>query len=221
MKQRTPRAIDSSKRGDDALRWRVLKSMYEIDSPFLKVKKEQVELPSGQIVEDFFSIEGTQVVAVLAVNRADNRVLLVKQYRHAVGQVTVDLPGGAVRNDEQPAIAARRELLEETGYKATGVRRLFSYYPDSGRKGDIKHVFLAENVQPSIPQPKSSAEEDANTEPVWIPLDRLMREIQSGRILEGTLVSAIGFYLSFKSRHLLLRPRAAAVRRSPPTRIKA
>ena len=101
------------------MHWKRLSSRYLVENPWLKLRGDTCELPSGLQVEDYFVIEAPDWCHVLALTE-QNEVVLVRQYRHALGEVTLELPGGVVdeTGDRRAAAlsAVQRELLEETGY---------------------------------------------------------------------------------------------------------
>lgn len=179
-------------------RWKVLRRRYLVNTPWLKVKSEAVRLPNNKVIKNYYSICGDQVVAVFIIDER-NRVLLVRQYRHAVRDETIDIPGGGVKKGESPVQTARREVLEETGYHIKNLKKLLTYYPDSGKKGDKKFLFFAEvdhtKRRGNLISPKREAE---FIEYFWQPLPKLYTELQSGRIIEATLVIALSMY---KVRH--------------------
>jgi 8-oxo-dGTP pyrophosphatase MutT (NUDIX family) len=179
---------------DKKLFWKSLGSKYALDTRWLKLKKETVELPNGKILDDFYTVEGGELIAILAID-GDNNVFLVKQYRHAVGDVTIDLPGGGVEKGEQPIDAAKRELAEETGMLADHMEKLLTYYPDSGRTICTKHIFLAtelrEDKANSHPQDES---EDIRL--IRISFKDLLGRMKNGEMREATLHVGISAYLN-------------------------
>ena len=150
---------------DTSLYWKVIRRRLVLDTPHLIVEQDKVQLPSGDIIDDFYTVRGSQLVSTLAFD-SSGRVLAVRQYRHAVGKVTIDLPGGAVDPHELPEVAALRELQEETGYTGTGVTKLLTYFPDSGRKGDIKHLFRVRSVE-EVVSSRPTFEHEC-IQPLWI-----------------------------------------------------
>lgn len=189
------------KKGFRSKKWKTLSSSYVIKTPWLNIKKDKVQLPNGKIIEDFFSIEGDNLIAILAVN--DNQeVLLVRQYRYAISQETLDLPGGGIHKNESSITAAKRELLEETGYSAGRMQKIITYYPDSGKKGDIKHIFLAKDLKQSIKANHNKEESEKITDVKWLPLNEITSNIAKGKFREATLQLAVLYYL-----HYFLNPK--------------
>ncbi|OGY90567.1 MAG: hypothetical protein A3B30_00915 [Candidatus Komeilibacteria bacterium RIFCSPLOWO2_01_FULL_52_15] len=170
--------------------WRTTHSKYILNSPFLKVKRESVVLPDGQLIDDFYSIEGNTLVAVIVLDD-HGQALLVRQYRQAIRRVTDDLPGGTVDPGETPQKAARREVLEETGYRIRNLRRLLTYFPDSGKKGDVKHLYVARVVERLA---RTNPNKGELIEYFWRPLSSLYKQFRKNGIHEATLALALQTY---------------------------
>ena len=85
--------------------------------PWLEISREEVELPSGRTVTDFHRVWITDY-AILCAETDDGQILLGRIYKHGVGDVTLIFPGGGISDGENPLVAAKRELLEETGFEA-------------------------------------------------------------------------------------------------------
>jgi ADP-ribose pyrophosphatase len=109
------------------------------------VAKRVASRPAG---DPYYSLELPDYVSVLATT-AEREILLVRQYRPAVEQATLELPGGHVDGDEPPESAARRELLEETGYAAAELELLGCIVPDSGRLSNRLWCYFAPGVERS------------------------------------------------------------------------
>ena len=99
------------------MKWKVIKSEYIFkDGPWLTIRKDKCELPNGKIMQAFYVQEYPEWASAFALTK-DNKVLMIKQYRHGIEQITTEVPGGVVDKGEEPLTAIRRELLEETGWK--------------------------------------------------------------------------------------------------------
>ena len=98
--------------------WKILSRKLVYDgSPHVKVSIDQVELPNGEIIDDYHRIEIKDAVMLLVKNKK-GELLTYKEYRHGINCESITFPAGGVEKDESPIDAARRELLEETGYLA-------------------------------------------------------------------------------------------------------
>jgi len=96
--------------------WTTLTYRQVIDTPYLKVRCEQVAIPDGPIIPDYYIIENRGWVGIVPLTE-DGRFLINNQYKHGIGSEVLEFPAGALDADEDdPLITARRELMEETGY---------------------------------------------------------------------------------------------------------
>lgn len=123
--------------------WAVAASRTVLDAPpHLRVRVEEVELPGGRRVDDYYQLDMPAIVCVFA-ERADGRVLTFRQYRHGPRRVGLVFPGGHVEPGEEPLASARRELREETGCEAEGWAALGAYTVLGNQGGPVAHLFRA------------------------------------------------------------------------------
>lgn len=135
-------------------KWKSLKKEKVFSSKWIIVFREKVLLPDQSIVDDFYTVSGNTLVSIVAVT-PDQKIILIKQYRHGVNKILWDIPGGGAETGEPPLGAAKRELMEETGYRAQHWTLLGQFYPDPARSPTTKHIFFASKAIPV----KESAEE--------------------------------------------------------------
>ena len=110
-------------------RWRILSSEYRISTPFLRLRSDRVELPSGVVVDEYFVRESRGFSVVFALT-PEHDVLLVRQYKHGVGEIVTELPAGMIDEDETPEACAVRELAEETGYTGSAPEFVRTFLAD-------------------------------------------------------------------------------------------
>jgi ADP-ribose pyrophosphatase len=108
--------------------------------PIREIAKEKVLLPDGRIVPDFYTARFGDYALVYAVT-VEGRVLMLRQYKHGVGRVCLTFPGGYVAPGEDPALAAERELIEETGYRGTSVTSLGAFVTNANQGCNTAHMF--------------------------------------------------------------------------------
>ena len=125
-----------------------------------------------------------------SVNPADPTILVERQYRHAAQQFLYELPAGRIEPGEKPLAAAKRELIEETGFRAKRWSKLVKYYASPGFLAETMQVFLAEDIRAGIAEPEA----DEHISLRHVPLSKLIKEIESGAILDGkTILSVLLF----------------------------
>lgn len=111
-------------------------------SPWVSLYKQEVTLPDGHVVADYHRVKISDFTVIYA-KLSDDKVLMLKQYKHGLGKVTYTLPGGMIEPGETPIEAAKRELLEETGYWAIDWHHLGSYVVNGNLGCGCGHFFKA------------------------------------------------------------------------------
>jgi ADP-ribose pyrophosphatase len=163
--------------------WRTLGREYVYRSPWCAFRVDGVELPGGQVIE-YGVLESEGFAAVVAVTEG-NYVILVRQWRQPVGGFTLELPSGGVEAGEDAGEAARRELLEEAGYRAKGLERLASVHTSTGRSTEVGHVFRCLAVKDGrgpAPEPTEFIRV------VEVPFGEAMAMVRDGRISDAATV---------------------------------
>lgn len=170
--------------------WKILKSEVALDNTWYKVRKDQVQLPDGTIIDDFYVSELRDVSLVFPVTPKKD-VIFVSQYKHGPQEVLLELPGGTYkRGAEDPETAARRELEEETGYNATKPLILLGQLYDYPTKDShMLRIYLAEDVQ-YLGRRYLNPTEDIDI--VTIPIDETLDLIQQQRVkVTGTIAGIV------------------------------
>ncbi len=127
--------------------WKVLDSEIVFDHPWYKLRQDRVQLPNGRIIDDYVVEEKKDIVFIFPVT-ADHKVVLVNQYKHGCREFLLEIPGGVFDPaHEQPEAAAKRELMEETGFRAEALIPLGMVYDDPSKDTSKTYLYLAENVE--------------------------------------------------------------------------
>ena len=124
------------------LTWKLLTSEYIHKGPWATLRADKCQMPNGHIVEEYFVLEYPDWANAVAITE-DNKVLMVRQYRHAAGIVSLEIPGGVVEVNEKPEEGMRRELLEETGYKFDSVELICTVYANPSTGNNKTFCYLA------------------------------------------------------------------------------
>jgi ADP-ribose pyrophosphatase len=178
----------------------VLSSKLSYQGKVFSVTTDTVREPGGVTsTRDVVRHNGSVIILAVdtSVNPADPTILIERQYRHAAGQFLYELPAGRIEPGEAPLAAAKRELIEETGFRAKRWSKLVRYYASPGFLAETMQVFLAEDIRPGVAQP----EPDEKITLHQIPLSELLARIETGKILDGkTILSALLFARRFSNK---------------------
>lgn len=167
--------------------WTKRSERYVSDHRILKVREDLYLAPDG-VERDYVVIDCPDWVNVVPIT-ADGEVVLIKQYRHGVESHTLEIPGGIIDPGEDPRVAARRELREETGFDGA-VELLGEVVPNPAFQNNRMFCFVARDVRlDGAPQPDPTEE----IEVVTVPLDRVPELIANQRISHSLVVVAFSF----------------------------
>ena len=161
------------------------------------VTRDVVEEPGGvKATRDVIRHNGS--VVVLAVdtetNAKDPGILLIRQYRHAAGKLLLELPAGRIEPGEKLVPAAKRELIEETGYRAKRWSKHATYYASPGFLTETMTILLAEGLTLG----EAAPEEDEKIELHMTPLSEVMKMIRAGKIEDGKTLIGVMLYDSLR-----------------------
>jgi ADP-ribose pyrophosphatase len=161
------------------------------------IRSDEVVYGDTILTRQYLSHRGA--VAVLALDESD-RVLLIRQYRHSIRAREWELPAGILDiAHETPIVAARRELLEETGFAAESWEILLDFFPTPGGSNEAIRVFLARGLKPNE-STFSPAGEEVDIELRWEPLDSAVTAVLSRQTQNGTLAVALLAAFAAKTR---------------------
>lgn len=170
--------------------FQVLSSERIYDSPWCGLRRDEVLLPNGDS-QEYHVLEIADAVAVVPV-LPDGSIVLVGQYRYTHGHTHWELPAGRIDAGEQPADAARRELLEETGHRAGSLEPLPGFYPTNGISAHFAHLFCATDCV-SVAEPEL---EDSEQIIVRVfQREEIEALLDAGRIADGFAALGLLYYL--------------------------
>ncbi|WP_315791457.1 NUDIX hydrolase [Fischerella sp. JS2] len=175
-------------------KWQLLQSKMVLNHPWCQVRQDEILLPNGKIIDDYFVHLKPEVALILPIT-ANQEIVFVRQYRHAVKDFFIELPAGSFDpNQESAEIAAKRELQEETGYTAKEINKIATLYDRPSKDTNRLHLFLAENVSKTSEQQLDITEE---IEVILIPIELVFTKIIQGEICVAGSVAALFLGLNF------------------------
>lgn len=171
--------------------WELIASEKLGDYRVFSVHEHQTRSPSTGQEHGFYVIDSQDWINVIPVT-PDGRIVFIRQYRHGIAEVTLEVPGGIIDpSDPSPASAARRELVEETGYEADQLIELGAVDPNPAIQSNRCYTYLAQGVHKAGPQQLDGTEE---IDIVLVDPDDVPSLIMKGSITHALVVSAFYFY---------------------------
>jgi ADP-ribose pyrophosphatase len=156
--------------------------------PFIEVSIQSVELPDGRIIQDFYQLRMADYVCLFAETAA-GQVLALRSYRHGARRVCLNFPGGQIAAGETALTAAKRELLEETGYESQRWQVLGSFVTQANQRGQTAHFFRASDCR-CIAAPNSGDLEQSQL--VQMPLSEILAALRRGEFAIVDHVALLG-----------------------------
>lgn len=127
-------------------KWKTLRSEYIVRRPWLTARRDEVELPNGVINKEYYVLEYPDWVNVIAITK-EGQFVMVRQYRHGLDDIFTELCAGVMEEGETPEQAARRELLEETGFGGGKWELWMTISANPGSMNNLTYCFLATGVE--------------------------------------------------------------------------
>jgi len=171
----------------------VLSSKLSFKGRIFNVFTDKVQEPNGTVnTRQLIRHNGSIVILAVdaSTNPRDPDVILIRQYRHAAGQYLLELPAGRIEPGEKPLAAAKREMIEETGFRAKKWTLLTKYYASPGFLGEWMQIYLAEDIKAGPAQPEG----DEDIELVRLPLSAAMALVATNQIHDGKTLIGLSLY---------------------------
>ena len=154
---------------------------------------EQREVSATGIEGDYIAVSAPEWVMIIP--EYEDKFITVRQWRHGAGELTVEFPGGVADEGEDPAVAARRELVEETGFEAGELIRLGSFSPNAALFKNRFHVYLARQLKAVGEQ---SLDDDELLTYRMIPIDEVISSYGSGEYTHALMGTALMLYMRYR-----------------------
>lgn len=122
-------------------KWQRLSSRYLVKEKWATLRVDTCDLQNGVIKDDYYVLEYPNWVNAIAVTE-DNKIIMVRQYRHGADIISLEIPGGVIDGDELPEVAIKRDLLEETGYSFKSAELIATLYPNPATATNVTYTYL-------------------------------------------------------------------------------
>lgn len=175
------------KREESELRWKKKSSKTVYSDQWLKVRSDSASFPDGRVIDPYYVVEIPDWCNVVVVTR-DEKLILVRQYRYATDQVTLELPGGIIEPGETPLHSVKREMEEETGYTSGDIGFLMQVSPNPALHNNTAWFYLARNAE-RLGTQKFDAFEDLDI--VAVSKEELFGLLDENKLQHGVQVGAV------------------------------
>jgi ADP-ribose pyrophosphatase len=174
------------------MHWKTLSSTQIFTETWMNIRADRCERPDGTIVDPYYVYQFPDWVAAVAITK-EGKVILERQYRHALGQTDLEIPGGCVDNTDASYVAAiERELLEETGYRFEKFEYLGKTSSNPSTNTNLMHMFLATGGE-KVQEQELDAGEDI--EVVLVSIDEFVQLLREQKFIQSMHTTAIFFAL--------------------------
>jgi 8-oxo-dGTP pyrophosphatase MutT (NUDIX family) len=174
--------------------WQLISSLKNRSFRIFDLRIDRSMSPRTHEAHDFYILESGDWVNVIPLT-SDDRIVLIRQYRHGIREITLEIPGGIVENRDTPEQAARRELMEETGYRESDMVDLGSVHPNPAFLNNRCHTFLAKDVVRFGEQRQDDKED---IEVLLRPIGEIPGLIRDGWITHSLVLAAFyRFYMEY------------------------
>ena len=177
--------------------WKLVSSTIEKTFKIFDLRIDRAISPRTGEEHEFYIFESKEWVNIIPVTK-DKDVVLIRQYRHGVGDIVLEIPGGIVEENDTPLDAAVRELKEETGYSPTEMVYLGMVHANPAFLNNRCHTYLALDCFPDGPQ---NLDEKEDIEVVVRPFTDIPKLIRDGEISHSLILAAFyRYYMEYKNK---------------------
>jgi len=173
-------------------KWKLQKSTELHDYKIFSTRKKSSISPRDGVLHDFYVVDAPDWVNIIAVTPS-SEIVLIRQFRHGTGEITLEIPGGMIDHGETPLECARRELLEETGFTSSLWKQIGCVRPNPAFMSNSCFTFLASECE-QVSEPSFDSTEDIDT--LLVSTREIKRYIGEGIIDHCIVIAAFGFYFS-------------------------
>jgi 8-oxo-dGTP pyrophosphatase MutT (NUDIX family) len=174
------------------MNWKLISSKYLFKDNWLTMRADRCEKPDGKIIDPYYVYEFPDWVTAVAITK-ENEVIMVRQYRHALGKTILEIPGGCVdATDQNMEAAVARELLEETGYQFESFEFLGNTSANPSTNNNIMHMFLAIG---GVRVKEQQLDDGEDIEVLLLSVDEVKQLIRTNQLLQSMHTTALMYAL--------------------------
>ena len=173
------------------MKWKVLESKQLFKEPWFTVRKDICELPNGNQHSAYYILEYPDWATAFALTE-DRQVIMVRQYRHGLGEISLELPGGVIDKGESAIEAIARELRDETGYEFESIEEIGKVAPNPATSTNYMHMFIAKGGKKVAEQ---KLDETEDVEVLFYKIDELKKLVKENRIIQSLHCTTIFYAL--------------------------
>jgi ADP-ribose pyrophosphatase len=164
------------------------------EGKLINLRRDNTEIGDRIFTREVVEHPGAVAIIPLLNN---GKILMIKQYRHPVGEFLFEIPAGTLEKNESAEECAYRELIEETGHKAERLIKMVSCYLAPGYSDELIHIFLASDIEKTKPK----LEDDECIEVITFSLKEIKEKIKNGSIKDAKTIAGISYLLLFGSEY--------------------
>lgn len=170
--------------------WKVTNSKQILKDRWISLRADRCVMPTGTVLDPYYVLEYPDWTNIAAIT-PEKEMVLIRHYRHGIGKTVIELPAGCIdKQDPSPAESAERELLEETGYKGSPMKKLCKISANPATHTNLTHGFLTLNAEKIQEQTLDDTEQ---IEVILAPLPRVMKLLDEGAFYQSLNISTL-FY---------------------------
>lgn len=179
------------------MRWQIKSSKNIVKDKWISLRSDECILPNGKLIEPYYVLEYSNWVNIVPVTK-NNEIVMIRQYRHGIKDTILELPCGSIEPyDKSPLEAAKRELLEETGFGSDDFTQLCKLSPNAANHTNISFSFIALNT---VCLKNQNLDETEQIKVVILPIQDVNTMLENNKILQCLHVSALFYALNYLSQ---------------------